>query len=664
MYLYLVLIALSVAFLSGVAGLFFYKKTNIGQIISLILMSISGVIGLYSSFQGIFQPSFLLTTAFWKSAGVVILGIDKLGSFFLVLIFLIGTMGALYGVGYWKQSEHSRNARRLQLFWGFLVSGMALLVIGRHAFSFLLGWEIMALSAFFLISTEDEKEECRKSALVYLISTHICTLSIFGLFVFWRNVTGSFSLFPLREGQINQFTNNMLFFIIFFSFGLKAGIIPLHFWLPGAHANAPSHVSAILSGVMIKMGIYGILRMTLLLQNPPAIWGITVLIFGLVSGLLGVVFAIAQHDIKRLLAYHSIENIGIILMGFGIALLGKTFQKPEWFALGMAGCLLHVWNHGIFKPLLFFGAGSVLHATGTRDIEALGGLTKKMPATSLLFFIGSVAICGLPPLNGFISEFFIYNGFLKIITDNISHIGVVAVGVAVLAAIGALATACFVKVISIVFLGAPRNPKYSNAHESSFTMIIPMVLLGALCFLIGVFPIIISPVIDSIIGKPFLTDILPVKMLSIVSIILFTAILLFIVLFIVLFLILTKRARKSITWDCGYAKPDNRMQYSASSFAGSITNSFNWALHSHEKKPNIKVFFPQRKTNYISHVNELVLDRLILPFYKKMKSFFFFFNRFQQGQIQYYVLYIAITVIILMITLVPFKDLINEIFNK
>ncbi len=658
MHLYIILIALIIAVISGIIGLIFNKKSNTGNIISAVLMCISGIIGLYASLSGFFQPSIAITTSIWKSIGIIVIGIDKLSSFFLVLIFLIGTMGSLYGISYWKQSEHPENAHYLRLFWGFIVSGMSLLVIARDAFSFLLGWEIMALSAFFLISTENKKEECKKNALLYLISTHICTLSIFGLFIFWKSVTGSFLLFPLKDEQISQLANNILFFIAFFSFGLKAGIIPFHFWLPDAHANAPSHVSAILSGVMIKMGIYGILRITLLLQTPPAIWGITVLFFGLVSGLLGVVFAIAQHDIKKLLAYHSIENIGIILMGFGIALLGKTLNKPEWFALGMAGCLLHIWNHGIFKPLLFFGAGSILHSTGTRDIESLGGLAKRMPATAFLFFIGSVAISGLPPLNGFISEFFIYNGFLKIITANISYLGIIVISVAILAIIGALATACFVKVNSIVFLGMPRNQKYSNSHESPIIMIIPMLILGLLCFVIGVFPLIITPIIDSIIGKPFLTDILPFKILSLISIILIG----FILLITLFYLLKIKKAKKSVTWDCGYAKPDSRMQYSASSFAEGITKTFDWALKGHEIKPKINTFFPT-KTDYKSHVNELVLDRLILPLYKKIKKIFSFFNRFQQGMIQYYVLYIVIFVAILLISLIPFNEIINKIFN-
>src|SRR5262249_48114316 len=291
---------------------------------------------------------------------------------------------------------------------GTLTAGMALLVIARNSIVFLFGWEAMALSAFFLVTTEDHDGEVRETGWVYLVATHMATLCLFGLFGVLRAASGSFALAPLNPDRLAPGMATAIFILALVGFGLKAGVMPLHVWLPSAHAAAPSHVSAIMSGVLIKMGIYGLVRVTSLFPNPPLEWGGIVLGMGTVSGILGVAFAIGQHDLKRLLAYHSIENIGIIAMGLGLALIGRSLGRIDLIILGLCGGLLHVWNHAFFKGLLFFSAGSVIHATHTREIDHLGGLAKTMPATAWSFLIGAVAICGLPPLNGFVSEFLVY----------------------------------------------------------------------------------------------------------------------------------------------------------------------------------------------------------------------------------------------------------------
>ena len=280
-----------------------------------------------------------------------------------------------------------------------------------------------------------------------------------------------------------------IFVLALVGFGLKAGIMPLHVWLPGAHANAPSHVSAIMSGVMIKMGIYGLVRVLVLLPTPPLAWGYVLLGLGVVSGVLGVAFAVGQHDLKRLLAYHSIENIGIIVIGLGLALIGRTLDRADWIVLGLGGALLHVWNHALFKSLLFLSAGSVIHATGTREIDRLGGLAKAMPRTSLAFLVGAVAICGLPPLNGFVSELLIYLGLFG--TLGIGEGGacpMAAFAAPALALIGGLAVACFVKVFGVVFLGTARSEDARHAHESAWSMLGPMGVLMGCCLFIGLFP--------------------------------------------------------------------------------------------------------------------------------------------------------------------------------
>jgi hydrogenase-4 component B len=653
----LVLIALALLAFSGIPGLFSAKAASWGQRCAAILVLSGTAVGMTGAGLGLFSlPSPSLPFP-WPTVENAIIGLDPLSSFFLMPIFLIGGLGSLYGLGYWKQRDHPRNARRLQLFWGLLMAGMGLLVVSRHAASFLLGWECMALSAFFLIATEDEDAECRKSALVYLIATHFSTLALFGFFILWRNATGSFLLLPMTEGTVKPVVLNVLFFLAFFGFGLKAGMMPMHFWLPGAHANAPSHVSAILSGVMLKMGVYGLIRIGFLLPAPPALWGGLILFAGAASGLLGVVFALAQHDLKRLLAYHSVENIGIILMGLGLALLGRSLEKPVWVALGMAGCLLHVWNHSLFKPLLFYGAGSVLHATGRRNLDVLGGLSKKLPLTALFFLIGAVAISGVPPLNGFISELFLYVGLMRPMAVGESFAFGVALAAPVLAMIGALAAACFVKAYAAVFLGMPRTEAIRPVREAPAAMLIPMGILAVLCAGIGVLPQLVSPILESVSNLEILSFLVPLRTLSLVSF----GFLAGLAIISGWIYIRTKNHKAAGTWDCGYANPTSRMQYTASSFGGSLTGMFGWVLRPKEHKPVIKDILPA-PAFLESHVDEVILDRLLIPAFHKVRAGFSWFNRFQQGQSQSYILYILIAVVVLLASLIPYGDWLQPIF--
>ncbi|HSF03349.1 MAG TPA: proton-conducting transporter membrane subunit, partial [Solirubrobacterales bacterium] len=326
------------------------------------------------------------------------------------------------------------------------------------------------------------------------------TLTLFALFGVWQATTGSLDIGPIASGSIAPGRADTIFMLALIGFGLKAGLYPLQFWLPSAHAQAPSHVSALLSGVLIKMGVYGVVRFVSLLPDPPLWWGVTILALGGVSGVLGVAFALGQHDLKRLLAYHSIENIGIIFIGIGLALLGRATGRAEWVVLGLGGALLHVWNHGLFKSLLFLAAGSAIRAAHTREIDHLGGLARRMPMTSLAFLIGSAAICGLPPLNGFISELWIFLGLFRAgIARGWESAAPIAL-IPVLALIGGLALICFVKVFGVVFLGEPRHEHAAAATESPRGMLWPMAPLAGACLWIGVFPATIAPWLDSACG--------------------------------------------------------------------------------------------------------------------------------------------------------------------
>jgi formate hydrogenlyase subunit 3/multisubunit Na+/H+ antiporter MnhD subunit len=601
----------------------------------------------------------------WPAVGDSLVALDPLSAFFLVPVFLVGALASVYGIGYSPAARNRRTGRRLQLFSGLLVAGMALLLVARHALAFLIGWEAMALSAFFLVSLEDDRGESRRAGLVYLVATHVGTLTLFGLFALWRRATGSFSLEPFA-GALGLGVTNGLFFLALLGFGLKAGAMPLHFWLPGAHAAAPSHVSAMLSGVVLKMGIYGLLRTLTLLPALPAAWGTVVLALGAVSGLLGVAFAMAQHDLKKLLAYHSVENIGIILMGMGLAMLGRSGGRNELFVLGMAGCLLHVWNHSFFKSLLFLGAGSVVRATGTRAIDRLGGLAKSMPWTAAFFLVGAVAICGLPPLNGFVSELLVYLGLFRSLSAGVGAEGA-AIGVPVLAMIGALALACFVKVSGASFLGSARSPEAVGAKESPAVMLIPMAVLAAVCLFIGVAPWLLPPVLDSVsaalggtttataaVSAPAtgLAALAPLGYVGAASM----ALLAMAGLTTLALARAGRRARPVVTWDCGYARPTPRMQYSASSFARGIVSMFRWALRPPKEPRRLEGFFPAA-ARLEGEVGDAVLDRALVPAIRGLERLSLWAHRFQMGLTQQYVLYILVALALLSLTLLPFDKL-------
>jgi hydrogenase-4 component B len=654
----LVLLGIFLAAASGVPGLLLGPQSMSGQRSSALLAVLGAAFGLIGA--GVFTVTGLNEpiTLDWPivPGAQFSVGVDGLSAFFLMPIFLLSLLGSVYGLDYWKQTEHPDNGRKLQLFYGLMPAGMALLVIARDAVLFLFGWEIMALSAYFLITTEEEGKEVRETGWIYLVATHIATLCLFALFALLHAGNGSFALVPLKEGSLSSASMTAVFVLALVGFGIKAGIMPLHVWLPGSHAIAPSHVSAIMSGVLIKMGIYGLARITSLLPSPPLEWGGIVLVLGVVSGVLGVAFAIGQHDLKRLLAYHSIENIGIIVMGLGLALIGRSLERTDWIVLGLAGALLHVWNHALFKSLLFLSAGSVIHATHTREIDHLGGLAKKMPRTAVCFLVGAVAICGLPPLNGFVSEFLIYLGLFATLGngDKASYAGV-SFAAPTLALIGALAVACFVKVYGAVFLGTARSEHAGHAHESPRTMLGPMVVLVACCFLIGLAPSLMVPILGSAISAwdPSVQDAglqlasrVPLVWIAVMGLLLVGGLLVGgVLLWLRLRQIVVENAP---TWCCGYAAPTPRMQYTSSSFAQMLVGLFGWALRPRVCRPGEMALFPQ-KTDFRSQVGDTVLDEGVLPAFHAVAWFFSWFRVFQRGSVQTYLLYIFVALIVLLL---------------
>lgn len=579
------------------------------------------------------------------------LRVDPLSAWFLVPVFLIPGLGGGYALEYWRQSEHSRNGRQVVFFYALVTAAMALVVSAHNAVLFLAAWEVMALSAFFLVAAEDEQAPVREAAWIYLVATHACTLLLFGLFALHGWARGSFLLEPFAPGAVAPALANGMFLLALGGFGIKAGLFPLHVWLPPAHAAAPSHVSALMSGVLIKMGVYGMLRVAWLFDAPPGWWGLLLLGLGVASAVLGVAFALGQHDLKRLLAYHSIENIGIIFMGLGMAVAGRAAGEPVWMALGLAGALLHTWNHGLFKALLFLGAGAVLHRAGTREMDRLGGLAKAMPRTALLFLTGAAAICGLPPLNGFVSELLVYVGLFNGLSGADPQRWIPAlIALPALGLTGALALACFVKVYGTVFLGTPRSPQAERATECGPAMTLPMAALAACCAAIGLFPALLAPLLERVAAQwaggralPALAALTPLPALTPFGLALLAGAGL-----LLLALGAGRWRRVEPTWDCGFALSTPRVQYTGSSLAQWLVTLWKWVLIPAMHRAPPAGVFPAR-AHFASHVPDTVLDRAVLPALRGVAWTFSWLRPLQRGDVNAYLFYVFAALILLLI---------------
>ncbi|HSO19701.1 MAG TPA: proton-conducting transporter membrane subunit, partial [Desulfosarcina sp.] len=540
---------------------------------------------------GAVQASFVYLNAFSLD-----FSIDGLAAFFLLAIFAVSLLAAVYSYHYLSDDQRRLRAAAGYLFFSLLVASMALVVTAANMLTFMLAWEIMSLSSFFLVIHDHERPENRKAGYLYLVFSQVGAMFILAAFGIIYSQTGSFGFDAAGLATAYKL---LAFVFAFIGFGSKAGVFPFHVWLPHAHPAAPSHISAVMSGVMIKTGIYGLLRMDSLLDlHTPAV-GVMVLAFGMLSGVLGVVYALGQHDLKRLLAYHSVENIGIILIGIGIGMIGVEAQNPIMAVLGFAGGLLHVLNHAIFKSLLFMGAGVVLHKTGTRTIDALGGLLKNMKVTGATFLVGSLAISGLPPLNGFVSEFFIYLGSFRGIAVETPVFVLSLLAIVSLATIGGLALACFTKVVGVVFQGEPRSQAAREADEKGPTMLLPMVLLAVACAVIGIYPeAVMFMALKGVSALGLEYGRIPVAPFARISAnITFAASIFLAALLIVLALRRWLYQGKPIgsggTWGCGFTQPTTRMQYTGTSYAASILEFFRPAAPLEKDHPPVRGLFPK-----------------------------------------------------------------------
>lgn len=650
----LVLLAVGVLAATGLAALPVRKGTRAGTVAAAGAVA-AGVLVAVPAVRALLGASVPGIRLAWSvPLGTFSLDVDALSGVFLLLVGSIGALGGVYGVPY---LTHAAAGRRLGVPWcmyNLLLSSMVVVVTARDGVLFLVAWEVMSLCSFFLVTFEDAREGVREAGWTYLLATHIGTAFLLAMFLILAN--GG----PLDLNARSRLPGPLagaVFVLALVGFGTKAGFWPLHVWLPQAHPAAPSHVSAVMSGVMLKMGVYGLLRVMPLAGPPPPWWGWTLVAVGAVSGIVGVLFALAQHDLKRLLAYHSVENLGIIALGLGLGTLGLAAGLPVMAALGYAGALLHVVNHALFKSLLFFGAGAVVAATGERELERLGGLGRRMPLTARTFLVASAAISGLPPLNGFVSELLIFLGALAGLQASTAAVVVPAgAAIAALGLIGGLAAACFAKAYGVSFLGEPRHPL--TASDPAPPMRLAMSALAALCVLLGLAGAWVVPNLAPAVAGPARLSAFELQLVlggdvgrvlaALGGLGAFFWVLLLALLRLRRAVLLEREVGASPTWDCGYAAPSPRMQYTASSFAQPLVELFSGVLQTRQSGERPHGVFP-RSAHFATETPEVAEVRVFRPLLAAAARLAERLHFLQHGRVQLYVLYIALALLSLLV---------------
>lgn len=646
------LLSLAIIVAGGTIPLLTHRYMMFSKSVYLGMTLIGCLTGIFALFFAPTKLQGMTWACSWLHSFTLAFTCDSLSFFFLLPIFLICPLAAIYSCAYFNKAENSLRTGVSFFCTNVLIVAMALVTLAANILSFALVWEIMSLSSYILVMHDYEKAETRTAGYLYFLFSQAGALLIFAAFGVAFSHTGSMAFHQFAA--IPAEAKLIVFLLAFLGFASKAGVFPLHVWLPHAHPAAPSHISAIMSGVMIKMGIYGILRVYFLLAASDLIIGQVVLVCGMVSGILGVLYALGKHNLKKLLAYHSVENIGIILIGAGLGMIGVAKGNVTMAGFGFAGCLLHVLNHSIFKSLLFFGAGAVIKKTGTSHVDHLGGLMKRMPLTGKTFLVGSVSISGLPPFNGFVSEFLIY--FAAFQSLKYAHVNMLLAISAIisLATIGGLASFCFTKVVGIVFLGEPRSQQAAEAVEGDRLLTLPMVILAALCAAIGVFP-------QSFMHLAFagLTDIVKVSLVDAALIDTIGANLalgsrLFLLIFFAILLLRKLLYRNKVvtqgpTWGCGFTQGTTRIQYTGTSYARSVINFFRPFVIVKETKVILEKIFPG-KTVYHSRVEDIADVGMHRALVTPLLAFLGKFRWIQHGNVQLYIGYIILAISVLLLT--------------
>ena len=592
--------------------------------------------------------------------GDIAFRIDALSAWFMLIINLTMITGTLYGIGYLRAYKPIKSI--LTLHWALLVifqSSMLWVCMVQNSIAFLIAWEIMSLSSLFLVLFDHADSKVIKAGINYMVQMHLSVMFLTVAFIWVYFKTGTFD-FKGIDLYFGSNGNIGLFVVFFLGFGLKAGFMGLHTWLPHAHPAAPSHVSGIMSGVIVKMGIYGIFRIITYLKTDYILLGDIVLSFSVSTGMFGIMNAAVHRDFKKMLAYCTIENIGLIGIGVGVGLIGMGKGQNVLIFLGFGGALLHVLNHSLFKSLLFYSAGSVYQQTHTRDMNQLGGLIKRMPQTALLFLIGALAIGGVPPFNGFISEFLIYSGLLAgIHSVDIAQTTLMVMSLAGMSIIGGISIFAFTKTFGTIFLGTARTELHHQAMEVSNIMLIPQYLIVLVMLAVAFFSGFFLNIILTILNGVFHANMDAVNL----DYIRYSSVLQHISLYSFLFLVgigllliirrVIARERVPIynsTWCCGYAAPTSRMQYSGKSFTKPLSKLFNFILLEKKSYNELKAneIFPVSR-KYSSSYLDIWEQWLINPAIKYLNLFIELFKFFQNGRIQAYVLYGIIFIMIVLI---------------
>jgi hydrogenase-4 component B len=600
--------------------------------------------------------------------------LDQLSGFFLVVVGGLSFFVSIYSHGYIKGFLGLRSVTSLIVFSLLFLGGMMLVVLSDDAFLFLVSWELMAASSYFLVLFEDERIENRRAAFLYLVVAHVGAIAILLSFGIMAGLATGFSGFggytfdAMRGTTLSAALASAAFLLAFFGFGAKAGVVPLHVWLPEAHPVAPSNVSALMSGVMLKTAIYGILRVAFdLIGSFPWWWGALVLCFGLLSAVLGILASLLQQDLKRLLAYSSVKNIGIILIGIGLSMVFHASKMPLLSALALVAALYHALNHAMYKGLLFMGAGAVLHATHERDMERLGGLIRDLPWTAVFFLVGCLSISALPPFNGFVSEWLTYQAFLlsPALPSPILNL-LIPLGAALLALSSALAAAAFVKAFGITFLGHRRANPDAAYHEAGGSMRTGMLLAAIACLVLGILPTVVirwmDPVTESLVGGAISSSASGLGWLWLTPVSYerasYSAPMAFVVILavvVVTYLLLhTRKAaiRRGPLWDCGFERVTSRMQYTATAFAMPFRRIFGFLFRVREEvqhhPQSLHPAFPQGLLYRLR-----VRDRFWNWLYQPVADASFWISRqvgkLQQGRIQVYLIYSFVTIIVLLL---------------
>ncbi len=628
-----------------------FLKVRLKGILTLVLLTINIILSGYLAVQSLTGAPVSISLPGSYVTDIIPIRIDALSGWFILIINLIFLTGALYGFSYMKSYKKRTNSLTMHSF-AFLLQHVAILSICgiQNSFVFLIAWEILALTSFILIIFDHENQVTIKSGINYLIQAHFSIVFLMIGFIWVANKTNSydFQAITTYSSNLPGMASLILFLCFFIAFAIKAGFVPFHTWLPYAHPAAPAHVSGMMSGVIIKIGIFGILRMLLIIKTDYIAAGFIILIISVLSGLYGVMLAIIQHNLKKLLAYHSIENIGIIGIGIGIGAIGTGMGNSTLATLGYAGALLHTLNHALFKSLLFYTAGNVYLATHTMEIEKLGGVIKKMPQTAILFLIAAIAICGIPPFNGFISEFIIYTGLYNWLSNGTLFSLLAAIFSAIgLVAIGGLAMICFTKAFGTVFLGSARHEYPSDCREVEFIQLIPSYVLAVVIILIGIFPLLFIRILampvalftgtaEVLTNTPQNSAFAALQPISWASwMLVLTVIGLY---FFRWYRFKKRNVESGPTWGCGYVAPTCKQQYTASSFVRTYSKLFAPVLIVHKEEEIVRGVFPS-EAKYHTHPYDKLEKGLIDRVLKLNKNFMGRFVFLNNGKLQFYILY-------------------------